>query len=92
MMVRAHILVSGFVQGVFFRFNTMRKALELEVKGWVKNREDGKVEVLCEGPEKSVKAMIEWCTKGPDGAFVSSTELTWEKYAGEFETFQIIYE
>lgn len=92
MMVRVHILVSGLVQGVFFRFHTMRKALEFGVRGWVKNRRDGKVEVLCEGQEKNVKMMIEWCTKGPEGAFVSKTELMWEEYEGEFETFQITYE
>lgn len=91
-MVRVRIIVTGLVQGVFFRFNTMRKALELGVNGWVKNRKDGKVEVLCEGPKKDVKIMIEWCMKGPAGAFVSDTEIKWEDYAGEFETFQIAYE
>ena len=91
-MVRVRIIVTGLVQGVFFRFNTMRKALELGVKGWVKNREDGKVEVLCEGPEKDVKTMIDWCMKGPEGAFVSDTKIKWEDYSGEFDTFQIVYE
>jgi acylphosphatase len=70
----------------------MRKALDLGVKGWVRNRRDGKVEVLCEGPEDNVKRMIEWCVKGPEGAFVSNTEITWEEYVGQFETFQITYE
>jgi acylphosphatase len=70
----------------------MRKALELGLNGWVRNRKDGKVEVLCEGPEKSVKMMIDWCMKGPEGAFVSNTELTWEDYSGEFKTFQITNE
>jgi acylphosphatase len=92
MMVRARILISGLVQGVSFRFYTMRKALELGVKGWVKNRGDGKVEVLCEGAENNVNMMIKWCLKGPEGAFVSSTELIWEEYSSEFETFQITYE
>ena len=55
MMVRAHILVNGIVQGVFFRFNTMRKATEFGITGWVKNRRDGRVEVLCEGSEDNVK-------------------------------------
>lgn len=90
-MVRAHIIISGLVQGVFFRFNTMRKAMDFGVKGWVKNLTDGRVEVLCEGPKDNVKLMIEWCMKGPEGAFVSSTEIIWEKYAGEFETFQVNY-
>lgn len=91
-MVRVQIVVTGLVQGVFFRFNTMRKALELGVNGWVKNRKDGKVEILCEGHEEDVKRMIEWCMKGPEGAFVSNTEIQWEDYSGEFHTFQITYE
>jgi acylphosphatase len=91
MMARAHILVGGIVQGVFFRFNTLRKAMEFGVTGWVKNRKDGRVEVLCEGPENNVKLMIEWCTKGPEGSFVSTTEIIWAEYVGEFETFQITY-
>lgn len=91
MMVRVHIIVSGIVQGVFFRFNTMKKALECDVGGWVKNCRDGTVEVLCEGTEVDVKRFIDWCMKGPEGAFVSNTEVIWEKYIGEFETFQISY-
>ena len=90
-MVRAHIIVSGIVQGVFFRFNTMKKAMECGVSGWVKNRRDGKVEVLCEGEEANVQRVVDWCMKGPEGSFVSKTEVTWEEYIGEFETFQITY-
>jgi acylphosphatase len=92
MMVRVRIVVSGIVQGVFFRHNTMRKAQEFGVNGWVKNRTDGKVEVLCEGLEKNVQLMIEWCKKGPDGAFVRDTALAWEEYTGDFKVFQIIHE
>lgn len=91
MKVRAHILVSGIVQGVFFRFNTMKKAQECGLNGWVKNRRDGKVEVLCEGEKDNVQLLVNWCKKGPEGSFVSSTEVTWEEYIGEFETFQITY-
>jgi len=91
-MVRVRIVVTGLVQGVFFRLSTMRRALELGVNGWVKNRTDGNVEVLCEGTEKDVKTMIDWCKKGPEGAFVSDTKIHWEEYSGEFETFQITYE
>jgi len=91
MMVRARIIVSGIVQGVFFRFNTMKKAQECGVNGWVKNRSDGKVEALCEGEKENVQCMLDWCKIGPEGSFVSATEVTWEKYTGEFETFQITY-
>ena len=91
MMVRARIIVSGIVQGVFFRFNTMKKAQECGVNGWVKNRRDGKVEVLCEGKDKNVQCLVDWCMKGPEGSSVSKAEVMREKYTGEFETFQIIY-
>lgn len=91
MKVRAHIIVSGIVQGVFFRFNTMKKAQECGVNGWVKNCRDGKVEVLCEGEKDNVQLLVSWCKKGPDGSFVSATEVIWEEYIGEFNTFQITY-
>ncbi len=89
MKVRARIIVSGIVQGVFFRFNTMRKAREYRVNGWVKNRRDGKVEVLCEGEKSDVQLLVNWCKKGPEGAFVSNIEVTWEEYIGDLEAFQI---
>jgi acylphosphatase len=91
MTVRAHILISGVVQGVFFRSNTRRKANEFKVNGWVKNLRDGRVEVVCEGAEESVKKLIAWSKKGPEGAYVSSADVTWENYTGEFNTFEINY-
>lgn len=90
-MVRVRIIVSGIVQGVFFRLNTMKKAHEFGVTGWVKNRRDGTVEVLCEGTDQDVQLMVDWCAKGPEGSFVSKTAVTQEKFTGEFETFQIVY-
>lgn len=92
MMVRVHIFVSGMVQGVFFRLTTMRKALEIGVYGWVKNLRDGRVEIVCEGEKDKVNRLVEWCKKGPEGSFVTNTDISWEKYAGEFETFQIVYD
>jgi acylphosphatase len=92
MMKRVRIVVSGLVQGVFFRLNTKRKAQELGICGWVKNRNDGTVEMMCEGPEKKIIIMIDWCKKGPEGSLVSNTEIKWENYTGEFKAFQIIYE
>lgn len=92
MMKRVRIVVSGLVQGVFFRLNTMRKAQELGIYGWVKNRYDGTVEIMCEGPEKKIQIMIDWCKKGPEGSCVSNAEIKWENYTGEFKAFQIIYE
>jgi acylphosphatase len=88
---RVHIFVSGRVQGVFFRHYTLQKALELGLKGWVRNLEDGRVEVVCEGEEDKVKSMAAWCKKGPPGAFVKDTESYWEEYAGDFDTFRILH-
>lgn len=69
----------------------MRQAVDLGVTGWVKNRRDGKVEVLCEGPSDKVQLLADWCKSGPEGAFVSHTDITWEEYVGEFQAFQITY-
>ncbi len=89
--VRAHLFVSGWVQGVFFRANTRDKALRYGVKGWVRNLPDGRVEVICEGEREDIQRLIEWCKKGPPGARVEGVEVHWEKYKGEFETFSIKY-
>lgn len=89
MKARARIIISGIVQGVFFRFNTMKKAREYGVNGWVKNRRDGKVEVLCEGNKDEIQRLLNWCRKGPEGAFVRNIEVLWEEYIGDLESFQI---
>lgn len=89
--VRAHLFVSGWVQGVFFRANTRDMALRYGVKGWVRNLPDGRVEVLCEGDKEGVDSLIEWCRKGPPGAMVEDVEVNREEYKGEFENFSIHY-
>jgi len=91
MMKRLHIYVSGIVQGVFFRQSTLTKAKEFGIYGWVKNLRDGGVEIVCEGNEESLKKMVIWCKKGPDGAFVSGIDVQWEDFKNEFKKFQIIY-
>jgi len=63
--VRAHVLVEGRVQGVFFRACTQDEARKRNVTGWVKNRFDGKVEALFEGEESDVAALLGWCNSGP---------------------------
>mgnify|MGYP001091434636 FL=1 len=88
---RAHILVQGIVQGVFFRHNTMIKAQELGLKGWVRNLRDKRVEIICEGAETEIVKMIDWCKRGPKGAYVEKIETQWEDYRGEFNSFEIIY-
>ena len=90
-MIRAHVFISGRVQGVFFRANTKRVAEELGVKGWVRNLPDGRVEAVFEGEEESVKKIIEWCHQGPPAARVDKVEVTYEEYKGEFDNFEIRY-
>ena len=88
---RAHVFVSGRVQGVFFRQNTNRQAQSHSVAGWARNLEDGRVEAVFEGEEESVKALVTFCKTGPRGASVIDVAVTWETFKGEFENFSIIY-
>jgi len=88
---RAHMLVSGRVQGVFFRENTRKIANELEVFGWVRNLLDGRVEVVAEGEKEKVKRLVEWAKEGPPSANVESLDLKWKKYQGDFDEFEVKY-
>lgn len=72
--VRAHVYVTGTVQGVFFRATTRERAAEHGVDGWVKNLPDGRVEAVFEGPAASVDAMVDWCHEGSPAATVTDVE------------------
>ncbi|MEM3383177.1 MAG: acylphosphatase [Nitrososphaerales archaeon] len=89
--VRAHVYISGFVQGVFFRSNTRKMALKLDLKGYVRNLEDGRVEAIFEGDKDKVLKMLEWCKVGPPRAQVTNVDVKWEKYEGNFTNFEIVY-
>jgi len=91
MDIRAHVFISGRVQGVFYRTSTKNMAEQLGLKGWVKNTSDGRVEALFEGDETAVKDMISWCNKGPRSAEVSDVTVDYTKFLGEFEDFCITY-
>jgi acylphosphatase len=73
-MVARTILVTGRVQGVFFRDSTKRMADELGVKGWVRNTEDGAVEIHAEGTEDALKELEQWCREGPPAAKVEKVK------------------
>lgn len=88
---KAHVFVSGSVQGVFFRQNTNRQAQNHNVAGWVRNLEDGRVEAVFEGEEVSVNVLVAFCRTGPRGASVTDVAVTWETFNGEFENFRIMY-
>jgi acylphosphatase len=89
--IRAHVIVRGGVQGVFYRYTAREVAHSLGVVGWVRNRPDGMVEAVFEGKRDRVEKIIEWCRKGPPGAYVQGVDVHWEEYLGEFEHFAISY-
>lgn len=86
--IRAHVIVSGDVIGVGFRFHTRIKARNLDLKGFVKNLDSGEVEAVFEGEEGKVKEMIEWCKKGPSFSRIDDVKVDFENYTGEFENFE----
>ena len=91
MKTRAHVFVSGRVQGVFFRTETQDEARRQGVTGWVRNVPDGRVEAVFEGERDKVETLIEFCRKGPPGARVTNIEVTWENYRGDYRDFFIHY-
>lgn len=88
---RAEIVVTGIVQGVYFRANTQRVASRLGLTGWVRNRVDGGVEVIAEGKKGAVEELVSWCRQGPPGAEVERVEVNWSEYTGQFKQFSIRY-
>ena len=88
---RVRIFVSGRVQGVFFRAETHRQALQLGLTGWVRNLEDRRVEAVFEGEKEAVSAILEWCGKGPSLSRVTGVEIVEETPSGNFEGFEIKY-
>ena len=86
---RAHVIISGRVQGVFYRMETKRAADGFGVFGWVKNLLDGTVEAVFEGERDRVDAIIDWCREGPPHADVTDVKVDWEDYTGGFRGFDI---
>ncbi|MFH0897927.1 MAG: acylphosphatase [Candidatus Bathyarchaeota archaeon] len=90
MKTRARIIVSGRVQGVFFRDRTRAKAQEAGVTGWVRNLRNGRVEAVFEGEKEGVETMILFCKRGPPGALVREVEVRWETFTGEYKDFSVV--
>ena len=88
---RIHIFVTGRVQGVFFRQSARVMAIKNNVNGWVRNLGDGRVEIVAEGQESNIDALVDWCKTGPANSRVDEFELLEEKSTGEFENFQVRY-
>ena len=89
--VRAEVVIRGRVQGVWFRGTTLETARRLGLTGWVKNRWDGAVEAVFEGPRAQVQQMVAWCHRGPRMARVDSVELEWKEATGEFSAFTVTF-
>jgi len=80
--VRAHVFVTGRVQGVYYRASTRDAARERGVDGWVKNLDDGRVEAVFESDEESVEAMYAWCETGSRAAEVEAVDVTMKSPEG----------
>lgn len=91
MKSKVHVVISGRVQGVWFRANTKNKAEQLHVTGWVKNTSDGNVEAVFEGEERDVHEMIKWCNEGPPPANVKNVDVKTQSPSNSFDGFSIKY-
>jgi acylphosphatase len=87
--VRAHVYISGRVQGVFFRDSTRHLARQHGVAGWVRNLPDGRVEAVFEGEKDAVQRLVDWCHQGPPGARVDRVDVEWQEYTGAFTDFMV---
>ena len=88
-MARAHIFVSGRVQGVFYRKHMQERARNLHLAGWARNVIDGRVEIVVEGKKEQIERFLKKCKEGSALAKVQSIEIEYEKYTGEFDDFEV---
>ena len=88
---RAHAIITGIVQGVFFRVETQRAAERIGVNGWVRNKRDGSVEAVFEGDRDRVDEVLQWCHQGASRSTVTNVDVQWQDYSGEYTEFQITY-
>ena len=87
--IRAHLIISGKVQGVYFRKYTQEISIKNKVSGWVRNLKNGDVECILEGLSSNVEKVIEWCHTGPKNSRVDKIDIHYETYTGEFQDFKI---
>ena len=88
---RAHVIIHGRVQGVFFRLETRKAARQRGATGWVRNLPDGTVEAIMEGSKEAVESLIKWCGRGPRLSRVEKLDITREPYIGEYDSFEVTY-
>ena len=88
---RLRVVITGRVQGVFFRASTRDEARARGLAGWARNLPDGRVEALFEGDKRMLENMLIWCRKGPPYAYVDFVEEEWQSYQGDLTDFRIVY-
>ena len=88
---RMHLRISGRVQGVFFRHNGKKHSQKLGLHGWIKNLDDGRVEIIAEGEEGKLRELLAFCKKGPLMSRVDKVEEEWTDSKEEFDYFSIRY-
>lgn len=90
--IRKRLLISGRVQGVWFRGSTKEQAERLgALKGFVRNLEDGRVEAAVQGPRAAVEELVSWCHRGPDGARVEAVQVVEEAPVPGERPFQVVH-
>ncbi len=90
--VRAHVMITGRVQGVFFRMETRRAVERIgDLTGWVRNTHDGSVEAVFEGDKAKIDSALKWCQQGSPHSIVEHVDVDWEEYTGEFSGFDVTY-
>ena len=87
--IRVHLIISGKVQGVYFRKHTHDVSIQNYVNGWVKNLPNGNVECILEGLKSNVDKVISWCHQGPPNSRVDNVEIKYEAFIGNFTDFKI---
>ncbi len=90
--ISVRLLVTGKVQGVYFRFNMQQVAMKNSVVGWVRNLPDGNVEALLEGNKEDVNQVVRWSKIGPENARVDHVKMDYGQYTGEYKDFIIRYD
>ena len=90
-LARAQVLISGRVQGVFFRAHTRDQAQARGLTGWVRNLPDGRVAAVFEGDREKIDSMLAWCQKGPSYSAVDEVQTDWQPFQGEFQDFTVRY-
>jgi acylphosphatase len=88
-LARLRLVVTGRVQGVFFRRAALNEARALGLKGFARNSAEGSVEILAEGERRNLEALLAWTRHGPPHARVDGVEPIWSKFAGEFGEFKV---